>query len=97
VSAYDSTAPKHSRRFLRIAEIPLEYGGSISAWRKRILRREIRYYKAGRSVFIAREDLDRWFAERVVEPLGQSPAGQHGAEGRRAPSTAHAEGGGRNA
>ena len=56
------------KKFLSVAEIPLEYGGSVSGWRKRIFQRQIRYVKAGRSVFIAREDLDRWFAERAVEP-----------------------------
>jgi len=85
------------KKFLTVCEIVDEYGGSVSAWRKRILRKEIRYYKAGRSVFVARADLDRWFAERVVEPVGRSSVGKQGTEGRRARSTAQADGGDRNA
>jgi excisionase family DNA binding protein len=54
------------RKYLSIQEVVQEYGGSVGFWRKRVLHRQIPFIKAGRSVRIDRDDLERWFAARRV-------------------------------
>jgi hypothetical protein len=67
--------PIRDKKYLNISEVVAEYGNSIGFWRKKIFYRQIPFIKAGRSVKIAREDLDAWHVARRVQLADLKPFG----------------------
>jgi len=53
---------------LTIAEAARETRMSVSWWRQKILRKEIRHLKVGRRVLIPREEIDHLLKKALVEP-----------------------------
>ena len=57
-----------AKQYLSLPEIVAEYGNSLGFWRKQVFYRSIAYTKAGRSVKIARSDVEAFHATRRVPP-----------------------------
>jgi excisionase family DNA binding protein len=55
-----------TEQFLTVSELRRLTKESESAWRKRLLRGEVRYYKLGSSVRVSLEDVQTWLQTRAV-------------------------------
>lgn len=81
-NATDSEAARSPRRYLSVAEVAAEYGGSVGFWRKAIHQRQVPYFKLGRLVRLSRQDLDVYLASRRVEPARTVLRESNGTEAR---------------
>jgi len=51
---------------LSVEDLAAATNESVAVWRKRILHREIDYFKCGRNVRVKRGDLEQWLQARMV-------------------------------